>query len=170
MSYCSTCGHELIAKECEHEGMIPYCESCKEFRFPMFNTAVSMIVVNPDKNKVLMIQQYGRPNNILVAGYVNKGEALEEAVIRELKEEIGLNVRSLCYLKSEYFENSNSLICNFAVMTDSESLQDVSEWEVDMAQWFSFEEAKEAVKPCSLAQRFLYNFFKHEEDIIEHLT
>lgn len=165
MSYCSTCGHKLVIKELEHEGMIPYCEACKEFRFPMFNTAVSMIVLNPTKDKILMIQQYGRKSNILVAGYVNKGEALEEALYRELKEEVGLQVSAYRYMKSEYFENSNSLICNFAVVADRESLDGVSEWEVDHAQWFTLEEALVEVKQSSLAQRFLLYFFSQWEEL-----
>lgn len=165
MSYCSECGHKLEPRELEHEGMIPYCEHCKEFRFPVFNTAVSMIVLNPSKDKILMIQQYGRPNNILVAGYVNQGEALEDAVCRELMEEIGLHALSYHYMKSEYFANSNSVICNFAVVVDEESLDGVSEWEIDKAEWFDFAGAKTAVKPCSLAQRFLFNFFQHWDQI-----
>ena len=159
MNYCSTCGHPLIQKELEHEGRIPYCEHCKEFRFPVFSTAVSMVVLHPDKNKILLIKQYGRDHNILVAGYVNKGEALEETAIRELKEEIGLKVQAIRYNRSEYFENTNTLICNFTVLADSDSLDHVSDWEVDSAAWYSFEEARTQVKPCSLAQRFLFAFF-----------
>lgn len=51
MKYCSTCGHPLILKE--HEGRIPYCEQCQEYRFPVFSTAVSMVVLNPEKDKIL---------------------------------------------------------------------------------------------------------------------
>ena len=40
---CPECGAKLIELELEHEGLVPYCENCKEYRFPMFNTAVSMI-------------------------------------------------------------------------------------------------------------------------------
>ena len=45
-----------------------------------------------DHSKILLIQQYGKARNILVAGYVNKGESAEEAVVREVKEETGLTV------------------------------------------------------------------------------
>lgn len=159
MKYCSSCGHPLIVKELEHEGMIPFCEHCKEYRFPIFNTAVSMVVLNPQKDKILLIKQYGRDHNILVAGYVNKGEALEEALRRELKEEIGLNVHALRYNKSEYFEKTNTVVCNFIVVADRECLDFVSDWEVDHAAWYRFEQAKIEVKPCSLAQRFLSSFF-----------
>ena len=154
------CGQELVMKECEHEGMVPYCPTCKEYRFPIFHTAVSMVVLNPSEDKILMIQQYGRKSNILVAGYVNKMECAEEALRREMKEEIGRDILRMRYMKSEYFEKSNTLIWNFAVVIDSEDLNDVCEWEVDDANWFTFEEALVCVKQDSLAQRFLQYFMK----------
>lgn len=158
MNYCNICGTKLKPKELEHEGIIPFCEKCHEFRFPSFNCAVSMIVLNPHKDKILLIQQYGKKRNILVAGYVNQKESLEEALVRELKEEIGRNATEYHYMKSEYFAKSNTVICNFVVVADDESLQDVSEWEIDDANWFSFEEAKNQVAQGSLAQRFLLYF------------
>lgn len=155
MNYCSECGTKLVMKEKEHEGDHPYCMHCQAYRFPVFYTAVSMIVRNPDHTKILLIQQYGSPHNILVAGYVDKKEQLEEAVIREVKEEIGLSVTDLSYNKSEYFPKANTLICNFVCTAASEDLRGVSDWEVDKAQWFSEEEILRVVKPNSLAKRFL---------------
>lgn len=163
MKHCIECGQELVMRECEHEGMIPYCSQCEQFRFPIFNTAVSMIVLNEMEDKILMIQQYGRASNILVAGYVNKGESAEVALLREMREEIGRDIIKYRYMKSEYFDKSNTLIWNFAVVIDSENLEDVSDWEVDYAQWFGFEEALVNVKQDSLAQRFLQYFMKTYE-------
>ena len=91
-AFCQTCGAKLIRKELENEGMIPFCPKCGQYRFPMYNVAVSMIVVNQRTNKILLIQQYNRPAYILVAGYVNRTEQLEHAVIRELKEETNLEI------------------------------------------------------------------------------
>ena len=155
MNYFSECGTKLVMKEKEHEGAHSYCMHCQAYRFPVFYTAVSMIVRNPDHTKILLIQQYGSPHNILVAGYVDKKEQLEEAVIREVKEEIGLSVTELSYNKSEYFPKANTLICNFICTAESEDLRGVSDWEVDKAQWFSEEEILRVVKPNSLAKRFL---------------
>lgn len=73
MKYCYECGTKLTEKFLEGEGIIPYCENCRRFRFPIFNTAVSMEVYNPRRDKLLLIQQYGRKHYVLVAGYVNRG-------------------------------------------------------------------------------------------------
>ena len=51
----------MIEKELEAEGIVPYCPKCQQYRFPMYNLAVSMIVVDEETGKILLIQQYGKP-------------------------------------------------------------------------------------------------------------
>lgn len=157
MNYCMECGTKLEPKFLENEGDIPYCANCQAYRFPVFNTAVSMIVLNPMQDKVLLIKQYQRDEFILVAGFVNKGENREHAVAREIGEELGLQLRSLHYNKSEYFDKSNTLILNFTCVAETASLAGVTA-EVDYAEWFSFEEARKMIKKESLAQLFLENY------------
>lgn len=157
MKYCEQCGNKLILKNIEKEGKIPYCSFCDKLYFPKFNTAVSMIALNPKKDKILLIKQYGKNRNILVAGYVNKGENAEETLQREMKEEIGRNIIAYQYLKSSYYEKTNTLMLNFAVVLDSETL-DIDKEEVDEAKWFSFEEAKNEIAKNSLAEQFLLYF------------
>ena len=157
MKFCVECGNKLEEKLLEGEGMIPYCNNCQQYRFPIFNTAVSMVVLNETGDKILLIKQYGGDFCILVAGYVNKGESAENAVAREVKEEVGLTVTSCHFNKSEYFEKSNTLMLNFSCYVSDESLEGVTE-EVDHAEWFSIEEARANIKEGSLAQRFLESY------------
>ena len=89
MKYCVECGTKLEKRFLEGEGEIPFCPNCNEFRFPIFNCAVSMEVLNPDKNKVILIQQYGRKFNILVAGYI-KARAQNTPLKEKLKKNLGL--------------------------------------------------------------------------------
>ena len=161
MKYCYECGEKLTERELENEGIVPYCEKCREYRFPIFSTAVSMIVENQDKTKILLIQQYGKKNNVLVAGYINKGENAEAAVIREVMEETGLKVKTLHFNKSEYFKNTNTLMLNYSCTVESESLEHLNTVEVDEAQWFTHEQAVENIKKNSLAERFLLNYLNN---------
>lgn len=155
MKHCVECGNELIEKECGIDGLIPFCPVCKEFRFPTFNSAISTIIFNPDKDKILMIQQYGKPFNILVAGYINKGENATQALLREVQEEVGLDIVNYTYNENIYFDKSNTLIHNYISYVNSETFQ-IAEEEVDSARWFTIQEAVVEVKPNSLAKRFLY--------------
>lgn len=155
--FCQECGTGLVAKEIDLEGPIPFCNHCDQFRFPMYNIAVSLIVVNKATNKILLIQQYGRPRKILVAGYVNKGESLEDAAIRELKEETGLTASSLEFNTTQFFEPSNTLMCNFTILVNDASDFKAND-EIDDYAWYSFEEARENVFPDSLAAKFLNGY------------
>ena len=60
MEYCYDCGTKLVIKELEHEGLIPYCNKCKKYVFPIFSAAVSMIITDMDEKNVLLIKQYGK--------------------------------------------------------------------------------------------------------------
>ena len=161
MNYCIECGHPLHLKHLENEGEIPYCEKCGEFRFPIFNTAVSMIVLNPARDKTLLIKQYGRDRFILTAGYVNKGEDAENAVRREIKEELGASVKSMHFNRSRYFDKSNTLILNFTAVLESENLD--TNYEIDSFEWFTIPEAEKNIADGSLAQFFLKEYIKEKE-------
>ncbi|MCH5203402.1 MAG: NUDIX domain-containing protein [Oscillospiraceae bacterium] len=159
MKYCYECGTKLVMKELEGEGEVSYCESCKAFRFPIYNTAVSMEVLSPNRDKILLIKQYGRDKYILVAGYVNRGEQAEEAVVREAFEELGIEVEDVRFNKSEFFEPSNTLMLNFSCVAKTEELH-IAENEVDSAKWFTIEEVEREIFQGSLAHRFLSAFLK----------
>ena len=153
MKYCMQCGTLLHIKEHPTEGPTPYCDCCEAYRYPVFNTAVSMIVTNPDQSRVILIRQYGGQEYILTAGYVNKGEDAEDAAVREVKEEIGLAVHRVRFNRSHYYARSNTLMLNFTVHVKKEDAH--PNREVDGWQWFSLEDARQAIKPGSLARAFL---------------
>ena len=160
MRYCMHCGHKLDEKYLMGEGMVPYCPNCEEFRFPVYNTAVSMIVMNKELDRVLLIKQYGRDSYILVAGYVNKGEDAEDAVSREIKEEMGLKVLECHFNRSHYFAPSNTLMLNFTAIVEEQDADPNTE--IDAYKWFSIEEARANIRDKSLAQVFLNGFFDGE--------
>lgn len=159
MKFCSECGTALEDKYLEKEGLIPYCQHCRQFRFPTFNTAVSVIVLNEAEDKALLIKQYGKDDYILVAGYINKGESAEHAVCRELREEVGMEAIELSFNKSAYFAKTNTLMLNYSCKVNSETLQ-YDKDEVDFAQWLPLAEARKQIKQQSLAQEFLEYFLK----------
>lgn len=141
-------------KECNGEGEVPYCDSCAVFRFPVFSTAMSTAVLNRGLDRIMLIQQYKRKDYILLAGYVNKGENAEAALVREVKEEAGLEVIAYEYMRSQYFAPSNTLMLNYISVADTEDLSAMSD-ELDHAAWFTLDEAADAILPGSLAESFL---------------
>ena len=165
MKHCMECGAKLREKYLDGEGMVPYCDHCRKYRFPVFNTAVSMIVTNEDQSRIILIRQYGKPHYILVAGYVNKGEDAEDAAVREVKEEMGLDVLKTHFNHSHYFAPSNTLMLNFTVTvagTEPAPNQEIDSW-----CWFSREEALRQIKKGSLAGAFLKGYLTGEYSFTE---
>ena len=160
MNYCFECGQLLITKWRRDDGNVPFCPSCHMYRYPMFNVAVSAEVLDPSQEKMILIQQYGKKHNVLVAGYVNLGESTEEALIREIKEELGLDVISYEFNKTKYFEKSNTLMVNFSCTVNSTDLSKMNHKEVDMATWYTLEEARQEIKSGSLAEEFFVEFMQ----------
>ena len=156
MNYCMQCGTKLVIRHHETEGEVPYCESCGEFRYPVFNTAVSMIVMDEARERIILIQQYGKPSYVLVAGYVDKGEDAETAAAREFKEELGMTVSSIRFNRSHYYARSNTLMLNFTVtVKESEAHPN---WEVDSWRWFTIAESRQNIRTHSLAEIFLNGY------------
>ena len=160
--FCRECGTKLVPKEMKNEGIVPYCPNCGQYRFPQYNVAVIMIVVNEEKDEILLIQQYGRPSYILVAGYVTRGESLEDAVVREVREETGMTVSHMKFNRTQFFEKSDTLMCNFtAFVKDSSELN--TNFEIDKYAWFTRDEARANIRPDSLAEWFLVSYLDEEK-------
>lgn len=138
------------------EGLVPYCKTCGEFRFPQYPTAVSMVVTNRAKDKILLAKHLGQDEYILFAGYVKKGETAEKAVAREFKEETNLNTVKAKYMSSRYHEPRNVLMLNFLMIAeDGEPRIDTNE--LAEVKWFTLSEALDAIKKNSTAEAFLKN-------------
>lgn len=155
--HCFNCGTKLIEKELKGEGIVPFCENCNSFQFPMYNIAVSMIVVNEETDKIMLIKQYGNPFYILVAGYVNRGEPLENAVVREIKEETGMNVSHIKFNRTKFYEKSNTLMCNFTAFVKNDTELSTNN-EIDSFRWFTKDDARKNILQNSLASYFLNSY------------
>ena len=151
--HCEECGSKLILKFCENEGLVPYCETCGKFMFPPFKTAVSMAVVDRKQEKFL-IAKHTHGEYLLFAGYVKKGESAEKTIVREIKEETGLNAVKYRYMGSRYHEPKNVLMLGFIVMVSDGEIQ-LNTDEIEEAGWYTYDEALERISHDSTAEYFL---------------
>ena len=115
-----------------------------------------MVVVNREKNKVLLAKHKEQDDFILFAGYVKKGETAEKTVTREFREETRLNVVKYKYMSSRYHEPHNVLMLNFLITAENGEIA-LDESELDDAVWFDFDEALNAIRKDSDAEVFLKN-------------
>lgn len=154
--HCTVCGEKLTLMFKREEGLVPYCKNCSEYRFPPFTVAVSMVVTNRTKDKILLAKHKGQDDFILFAGYIKKGETAEKAVTREFKEETKLDTVKFKYMGSRYHEAKELLMLNYIMIAENGTpVPDPNE--LDEVAWFEMDKALEAVRKDSMAETFLKN-------------
>ena len=161
MSYCIKCGRKLVDRYLENEGVRPYCENCKEYRFKMYNVAISMIVIAPN-NKILLIKQYHKNDYILVAGYVNYQESIESALKRELKEELNLEHLNIKHLDTIIYPYNN-YIFNIYLIEDEIDINNIvyDFSEVVNIDWYTKEEIFNKIKEGKVNKGYAYILEKY---------
>ena len=106
--YCPHCGKKAEMREIGDEGVIPYCAQCEVPLWDMFTTSIIAAVVNECGEVALLRQNYvSTTNHVCVAGVMKPGESAEDTVVREVGEELGLDVKSVSYVR---FEDALSLL------------------------------------------------------------
>lgn len=132
--YCGRCGSKTGLKQ-EERAIV--CPECNLVIFPKISPAV--IVAITCNNKILLAKgkNYKGDFYALIAGYVDIGESIEETVIREVKEEVGLDIRNLKYYKSQPWPFSGSLMLGFTAEADDTQPIIIDEKEISAAGWFT---------------------------------
>lgn len=153
-TYCPHCGTYLSKREIGDEGRIPYCEKCQIPLWDMFTTSIIAAVVNEYQEVALLRQNYvSATKHVCVAGIMKIGESAEETVIREIKEEIGLDVKELQYIKSYPYEKKEMLMLGYKAVVEKSEF--VLSGEVDAVEWVKFENALDMLPEGSIARNLV---------------
>ena len=160
--FCSTCGNAL---ETRQGGHVRYCSPCNHEIYPRTDPAVMMMVTHGDR--LLLAHHKGRATKFwsTLAGFVEPGESLEDAVRRELFEETGLVAKELRYFGSQPWPLPASLIIGFTIETAGDALT-IDESELAEARWFAREEldAVPLSSPISLSRWMIESWRRARPD------
>lgn len=149
-TYCPHCGSKLIRKEIGDEGRIPFCEKCSVPLWDMFTTSVICAVVNEEREVALIRQNYvSTTNHVCVAGIMKLGESAEDTAVREIKEETGLDVVKLEYIRSYPYEKKEMLMLGYKAVVKKADF--ILSGEVDSAVWVKYEDALSLLREGSIA-------------------
>ncbi|MET0370840.1 MAG: NAD(+) diphosphatase [Sphingobium sp.] len=129
--FCAACGQPTLP---EKAGWARRCGGCNTEHFPRVDP-VSIMLAEKD-GKVLLGRQHRWPAGrySALAGFIEPGETIEEAVARELKEEAGITVHSVRYLLSQPWPFPSSLMIGCIGLTDSDELT-LDQTEIEDAIW-----------------------------------
>ena len=131
--FCGACGEKTL-----HDGKerMMRCPSCGNMIFPRIAPAVIIGLTHGDK---LMLSTYaGREYKRygLLAGFIEIGETAEEAVVREVMEEVGLKVKNVRYYKSQPWGVAGNLSIGYFCDLDGDDTVRLDENELASAEWF----------------------------------
>jgi len=148
--FCGVCGAPTESRDGGH---LRRCTGCGTDHFPRTDAAVIMLVT--DGERCLLGHQAAWPERVYstLAGFLEPGESLEEAVAREVWEEAGIRVADVAYHSSQPWPFPASIMLGFtarALTTDIERHDD----ELADARWFHRRElADRATRPIQLPSR-----------------
>lgn len=142
--FCAKCGHRT---QNEQAGWRRGCASCGTQHFPRTDPVVIMNVVDPTSGDVLLGRQGRFPPGMFscLAGFVEAGETLEDAVRREVLEEVGVPLGAVTYRCSQPWPFPSTLMVGFEAHALSRQIT-LDEAELAEARWFSRAELR-AIAP-----------------------
>jgi len=137
--FCARCGSALTVAAAGH---VLTCSGCGRQHFPRTDPAVIMLVVDVE-DRALLGRQPGWPEGrySTLAGFVDPGESLENAVRREVAEEVGVEIGEVTYLGNQPWPFPASLMVGFFAEALTTEIA-VDHEEISDARWFTREQMR----------------------------
>jgi NAD+ diphosphatase len=139
--FCPACGERTLAKD---GGWSRGCAACGAEHFPRTDPVVIMLVLDDERCLLGRQPAWPRPFFSALAGFVEGGETLEEAVGREVAEEAGIAVTDVRYLASQPWPFPASLMLGCTARATTREIT-VDRSELEEADWFSRDEVRAAL-------------------------
>lgn len=134
--FCGVCGETTVKMPYEHAKL---CPKCGHASYPRLSPAV--IVAITKGSKLLLAGNKNSTTGLIsvLAGFVEAGETLEECVKREIREEVGIEVKNIKYFGSQSWPFPNSFMLAFTAEHESGEIK-IDENEISEAGWYGADE------------------------------
>jgi NAD+ diphosphatase len=139
--FCANCGERT---DIVRGGWSRSCPHCSAEHFPRVDPVVIMLVEHEGKVLLGRQPQYPPGRYSALAGFVEVGESIEDAVAREIKEEAGIDVRDVRYVASQPWPFPSSLMIGCRARALGADLT-IDTTELDDARWFTRDEVERAI-------------------------
>jgi len=158
--FCGRCGAPMEAKATERAKL---CPRCGLHHFPRLAPAIIVLVEHGNTLLLARSRHFTQGMYSVIAGFVEPGETLEEAVVREVREEIGISIRDIKYFGSQPWPFPHSLMIGFtATYEGGEIVLDDSE--IEDAGWFTRDNLPPLPGKISIARKLIDWFLERQRD------
>jgi len=150
--FCGQCGAHTERVSWE---MAVYCRRCNHRSYPRVSPCI--IVSIHDNERILLAKGVRHKEANMystLAGFVESGESLEQAVHREVFEEVGVKIKNLRYINSQPWPFPHSLMMGYIAEYESGEIR-CQENEIDDAQWFSVDALPKIPPEFSIAGQLI---------------
>ncbi len=136
--FCGVCGHPTESREGGH---MRQCinDKCSQQLFPRTDPAIIVLVAYGEKCLLARPPGWKTHGYATIAGFVEPGESLESAVVREVYEETGVRVESVTYHSSQPWPFPCSIMLGFTAVASGPEIR-IDGDEIEDARWFSHSE------------------------------
>ena len=148
--YCGVCGGEMRL----HTDISKRCTRCGKEVWPQLATAVICRVSRGDEVLLVHARNFRGDFYGLVAGFVETGETLEEAVVREVREETGIEIRHLRYFGSQPWPYPCGLMVGFTADYASGEIH-LQRSELSRGGWFDRHSLPQIPEKLSIARQLI---------------
>lgn len=152
--FCGRCGERMEDVNWE---VAMQCHECGHRAYPRVSPVVIMTI---SQSKQILLAQSRREKGgsySVLAGFVEAGETLEQAVAREVMEEVGLLVKNIQYAGSQPWPFPHNLMVAFTAEYDGGDIS-IEPRELADAQWFSVDKLPRLPAPGTIAGRMINDF------------
>ena len=156
--FCGRCGIPVQEMQFERAKKCPQCDLTS---YPRLAPAIIVSIERtiPSGTEILLAHNRRHPAGFysVLAGFVEPGESLEECARREIREEVGIEVRNIRYFGSQPWPFPNSLMIAFTSEYASGDIV-LEEDELDDAAWFVADALPPVPPPISIARQLIDQF------------
>jgi len=149
--FCGACATPTVRSEKERAMS---CPACKRVYYPRISPAVIVLVTRGEQALLARNSRFPLPFFSTLAGFSEVGESLEETLVREVREEVGIHVKDVRYFGSQPWPFPNSLMVGFFAEYESGELT-LDPEEIAEAAWFSREDIPMVPPPISIARKLI---------------
>jgi NADH pyrophosphatase NudC (nudix superfamily) len=151
VNYCSNCGGELYQVNNITEKK---CSICNSLFYPNLAPAIMVLIQRGEEILLARSPHFNPGVYSAIAGFVDIGETAEEAVHREVKEELGIEVKNLKYFGSQSWPFPNSFMIAFSAHYLGGELK-LDKNEIEDAQWYNRNNLPLLPNNCSIARSLI---------------